>query len=54
MEILISIFVLVLMGIVISRLAGILGSKLFKFSQIYRYVQESFIKLKKISYKRTK
>lgn len=48
---LISFLIIIIMGIMLSRLAGALGTKLFKFSQIYRYVQESFTKLKKIAYK---
>lgn len=51
MEMLIGFLVLIMMGIILSRLAGILGSRFFKFSQIYKHVQESFIKLKKIVYK---
>jgi len=47
MKIIIGILILVIMGIMLSRLAGVLGAKLFKFSQIYRYVQESLSKLKK-------
>ncbi|SHI44263.1 hypothetical protein [Lutispora thermophila] len=51
MELLIGIFILVIMGILLSRLAGIIGANLFKFSQIYGHIQESYRKLKKMAYK---
>lgn len=48
MGIAVGILIFLVLGVIISRLAKLLGSKIFKFSSIYNFILKLF---KKIRYK---